>query len=135
MEVAWLVAGILFDMEEKVVVFQATRTPHKKWKGQSLVMGVEVADEDIEKEVRSHKGRRWVSNVRVEGRIPRCYKCDTKGHIRADSPLPPGKTEERRKKEKVTVAQLPLEVEERTREVTPVKKNCTSVEDGKIENK
>lgn len=38
----------MLDMEEKMLVLQAIRTPHRNWQGQSLEMAVQVAEEDNE---------------------------------------------------------------------------------------
>lgn len=86
MDVVWLVAAIILDMEKEAVVLQAIRITHRNRQGQSLEMLVQVARDDIEKMVEAIKVSDIILKVRVEGRITWCYKWNLKCHIRADYP-------------------------------------------------
>lgn len=56
---------------------------------------MQMADEDIENMMEAIKVGDRLLNIREEGRIQRCYKCDMKDHIRTDCPPPHPKTKER----------------------------------------
>lgn len=71
--------------------------------------------------------------IRVEGKIPGCYKCDFKSHIRADCPPLPVKDKEK-EGEKVVGAPLPVEDVERKSEVTQLTKTSTRVEEKERDN-
>lgn len=71
-----LLAAILLGMEKEVVVLQAIRIPHRKWKLQRF----RIVVPDVERMVETTKVGDTTLKVRVEGRIPRCYEC-LKGHI------------------------------------------------------
>lgn len=84
MNVAWRVTAILVSMEERVLVLQTTRTPYRNWQGQSLDMVILVDLEGIEGITEKITVYGGALKGRVGGRIPRCYKCGLRGHIRAD---------------------------------------------------
>lgn len=60
-DVAVLVAVILLDMEENVMILQATRTIHRNRRGQNLKLIVQIYQEDIEKIDRENTCRRYNS--------------------------------------------------------------------------
>lgn len=63
-------------------------------------MVVQVNPKDIRSMVETIKIADMTLKVRVKGIIPCCHKCGVKGHIRADCPLPLGKTKEMQESEK-----------------------------------
>lgn len=64
-DLVWLAAAKLLGMEEKVVVLQVTKTPHRNW---------QVAEKHIEKMVETIKVADITVKVRLDGRIPQCHK-------------------------------------------------------------
>lgn len=66
--------------------------------------------------------------VRVEGRIPRCYKCGLKSHTRADC-SPPRLKDKGKDSEKVVGAPLILETEEKKSEATQQPKASISIKE------
>lgn len=90
-------------------------------------MVLQVADEDIERMVETVKVKDTSLKFRVERRMPRCYKCGLKSHIRADCP-PPFKKDEGG--EKVVGVPLLVEVEEGTHQT----RSSTSIEEEEKNN-
>uniref|UniRef100_A0A0L8G4Z0 CCHC-type domain-containing protein n=1 Tax=Octopus bimaculoides TaxID=37653 RepID=A0A0L8G4Z0_OCTBM len=85
-DVAWIAAAVLAETNGKIVVLQATKSKSSNWKVQVLNMIVQGSSEALEEMVETITLDEVVMNVRVEGRIPRCFKCGQKGHIRANCP-------------------------------------------------
>lgn len=87
--------------------------PHRNWQRQNLDIVIQVAVGDIENLVGTIMVRGATLKIRVDGRIPRCYKCGLKGHIRVDCPSPYVKAKDRKENENVAGIPLSLEVEEK----------------------
>lgn len=88
-----------------------------------------MADEEMEKIVERIKAEDKILNVYVEGRTPRCCKCDIKGHIRADCLPPLVKNKEGEERGEVNGAPLLVEVEETESRVAPQMRTYSSVEE------
>lgn len=84
------------------------------------------------KMIETIKVRDIILNVRVEGRMPCCYKCSIKNHIRASCLPPSVKTKERQEDVRMTGEPLSVEVEKRENEVATQMKTSTSVEEEEI---
>lgn len=75
-EVARRADAITTNVEEEITVLLAKYTPEKNWQSQDLEMGIQIS------KVETITIDDIVLRVKSEGRIPRCFKCDPKGHIK-----------------------------------------------------
>lgn len=93
-----------------------------------------MADEDMEKMVERIKVEGRTLNVYVERRTLQCYKCGSKGHVRADCPSLPMKNRERKEEEEVYETPMPVENEETENKVAPQIRTFTSMEEEETNN-
>lgn len=80
-DITWFAAAILLGLQLKVVVPQATRTPHWNWQGKNLSVVVHSATEDIEYMLETITVGQVTLRIEVEGRITRWHNYSLKSTL------------------------------------------------------
>lgn len=93
MDAALLVVVVTVELE-KITLIQATTTEEQDWQAQTLNMLTQTEPETLEENPENIQIGNETLIVFVEGRKPRCLKCDKLGHARVEWKPPREETEE-----------------------------------------
>lgn len=84
--VAWIATAITTGVEKEVTILRATYSPEKNYQRQNLEMVIQVSTDTLDKVVEIITIVDIVLRVKAEGRIPRCFECGQRGHIKENFP-------------------------------------------------
>lgn len=84
-DITWILAALCKGRDEKLHILQITRSTPQNWLVQNVDILIQATPVDL-KEIpdRLLIGPETILKTQVEGRKPRCFKCDIKGTVRVD---------------------------------------------------
>ncbi|XP_036364761.1 uncharacterized protein LOC118765946 [Octopus sinensis] len=88
LDMSWLVAAVLYDIEDTTTILDVRRVREKNWLGMGVLLLAQIKQENISKVpdfVSLPDGTRL--NVAVEGRKPKCFLCSSERHLKRDCPI------------------------------------------------
>ncbi|XP_052822304.1 uncharacterized protein LOC106877403 [Octopus bimaculoides] len=88
LNISWLVAAVLFDIEETATILEVHRMKEKNWSGMGMQLLVQIEQDSINAipdAINLPDGSRI--HVAVEGHRPKCYLCSSEQHLKKDCPF------------------------------------------------